>query len=425
MDCGDAVQAQILVAGEPWTRDDAPARLVVAGDDVGLSLGGVCTPSGQVAVVWTVTTPGGTVLPLLPSPDAAAVTFFGANLDDYHVRAHVIDPVCPATALDLAIFAARTLGPQPLATNAASGGANDIRGLATGAGFLWVAAGDGAWRIASSPPRDSWQNVEAQFPAGDTLVSANLASVFYDDSSSSVFYGAASPEGNVTRVLLGQGSLQNVNVSQSAGGNVLARDFSRGSGPLHLATDKGVLEWASGGAFTNLQLGQTSLNAVAEAPGQPLWAGARTLFRLGGASPLTVDVFGGPDDRVRALAVDATAQQVWVGSDGNGLAPVVELTGAVGDVLSTSGPMGRRLPGNRVRAIVLEGRDVWMATDQGAARYKLDAQAIVSYKFSAPGAPLPAAQLDSAALAIDGSGPTRRVFVGTSVGVLVLETPNQ
>src|SRR5262249_30629941 len=138
----------------------------------------------------------------------------------------------------------------------------------------------------------------------------------------------AASQQNVSRVSVSNGAIQTANVSQNAGGSVKARAFSSAGGPVHLACDRGVLEWSAQipSAFVNRQtIGPSDdLFAVAETSGPLglLLAGGAGLERLAPPPAVARDIFLMGDDKIRALAMERTATDTiaWIGSDTFGLA---------------------------------------------------------------------------------------------------------
>jgi hypothetical protein len=413
-----SIAGEIRVNGIVWTSDTLPAAMRIVGDTISLDTSAVCTPSGQVALTWS-TNPAQTVFS--PSPNAASVLAYTTAPGDFHVTLRISDPGCTSAApLDVTVWALTALGPQPLATNPVGGATNTVNDVDTGGGMVWTATGNGGFTIELAPPRSQWVDLEAA--RGGTFVAGNLSTVFFDASNALVWFAANGAQSAVDNIGVTTGPVTAIDVSANAGHNLVVGGFSRGAGPVHLAADRGLMDWTSGTAFTNIrQVGNDNLSAVAELAGQPLWAGGSKLDDFSAIPPSGLSISGGNDDKIRALALDGT--HLWVGTDGQGLVRTDAATATIQETLTMMSAAPKNLPGNKIRDLAVDGQDIWIATDQGIARYKLDAGAVVSYKQSAPGMNITGPQLDTRGIAVDRSTGVRRVFAATAAGVLVLETP--
>ena len=415
------ITGEIRVNGTVWMSNTMPSVFRIVGDTISLDTSAVCTPSGQTAYTWSVSPQNRTSATITPSANAASVLLYATNPADYHVTLHIADPGCTsATPLDVTVWAFTALGPQAIATNTASPGSNTINDVSAGGGKLWTATADGAWRIDLAPPHTPWEDVSTVYSSGSGLVQANLVSVLFDAPDGIVWYAAAQMQADVNKIVVSSTAIDLVDVATNAGHNLVVAEFSKGAGTVHLASDRGIMDWDGTTAFVNIrQVATDSLSAIVELPSMPLWAGGQALDNFTAIPPSNVDVFAG-DDKIRALALDGT--HLWIGADGFGLARANPTTGAVDDTITMMTAPPKNLPGNKVRDLAVDGQDLWMATDQGIARYKLDASAVVAYTQLTGGAVLTGPQLDTRGIIVDRSTGVRRVFAGTAAGVLVLET---
>jgi len=406
-----------------WMSQTMPAYTVIVGDTVVLQARQVMPASATLS--WSLTPSNGTNGTIRP-PGSTLVVLYPTEPGDYHAHLTVTDPMS-GMFCEITNFAFRALGPQPLPNNAASAASNQVNDLSAGGQQLWTATGDRAWRIALDPGmRSGWQDVRTAFPQGVGFAMNNLGAVFYDGSDSAVWYAVNGPQPSVFKVDLTGANIDAVDIAGAAGGNAKANEFSRGGGPVHVATDHGLLQWSSGSSFTNRQfiMGMENLSTVTEVPATAVWAGGPSLQSFGGGSCTPCDVFPGGDDKIRALRFETGDNNIlWVGSDGFGLGKYNISMGTRVDTLTTQSAPPRQMPSDKIRAIVIDGLDVWLATDQGAARFKRDPGAVITYGLQAPGQPLAGPQLDTRALVVDYSTGPRRVFLGTAAGVLVLEVP--
>jgi hypothetical protein len=412
--------ADILVDNMVWTSDTIPRAIGNVGDSVALQAR-VCTRSGRGNVVWSfsaASAPGD--LRLGAGPTATA---FATAPGELHIHLHLVDPITGDT-FDRTVFAERALGPRFLAANTSSPGSRFINQLSAGANKLWVATNDGPWTVALAPPHTPWTDLRVSI--GSNFVGTGQAAVFFDNTDNLVWFGGKGLQLAVSKVRLNPPGVDRVDVSVAAGGGTSVRGFSSALGGLFLVCDRGVFAWASNGiGFVDPSFGMVNdSNLWALGAGlSTLWAGGHDLEGFSSNSQSAQDPFGSPDDRIRGVAVDPTnGAWVWLGSDGMGAGRFDTAAGTMEEQLTTQSA-AHPLPGDHVRDLALDDADVWIATDQGLARYKRDAIAVVDYRVSDGGTALTAAQLSTHAVVVDRSTGLRRVFVGTEDGVYVLEAP--
>src|SRR5262249_33926778 len=154
--------------------DTMPSARRIVGDTVSIDTSAVCTPSGQTAITWSVMPTGQTVIS--PSANASSILLYTTSPGDFHVTLRLEDPGgASAAPLDVTVWALTATGPQSIATNPAGGAANTVNGVATGAGKLWTATGNGGWTLELTPPRTAW--VDLEVVRTGTFITANLATV--------------------------------------------------------------------------------------------------------------------------------------------------------------------------------------------------------------------------------------------------------
>jgi ligand-binding sensor domain-containing protein len=163
----------------------------------------------------------------------------------------------------------------------------------------------------------------------------------------------------------------------------------------------------------------TEVFAVA-GDGARQWAGGHRLYDMAaGGNP--VDPFDdavGDDLTIRDLAVYAAAGELWLATDGNGVARVNLNSGALIDHFTAT---DTGLEGDKIRAIAVEqagpfAGDVWAATDKGVARFKRDRGVWLTYGNSQG----LQGRLDVNGIAIDADGGRRGVWAGSKGGLVYL-----
>jgi hypothetical protein len=355
LDCPEPLRARLLV-NEIVAGTIDPITSVFIGDTVQLAAYGSCSQRGTVNYEWTFDNEQ-LALSASPGADREALTVFAELPGTYTITLTVED--------DLEIAQPITVHLEVIGWIRAASDL-DVRDLAIGGGAVWIATNAGPRFIDLDEPSKGAQNVN-DFPPGGTIPQ-DLDAVMFHPATGQVWFGPRNPAGEVWRVTPSAGltSFARDRIALSAGvASAGVNDLSAQGAGVSVATDSGAaVSPTSNGPFDE-PLVTEDVDAVGENQDGG-WAGRDSLFNL--ADPATpLKPFNGGNNQISGLAGDAA--RLWVASDGQGVA---RLEGA--DVaVFTPENTANKLPSDRVRAIAVdEDRDVWVATQSGAARYKRD-----------------------------------------------------
>lgn len=355
LDCPEPLRARLLVNGIVAGTID-PITSVLIGDTVNLAAYGSCSQRGTVRYEWTF---DDEQLALSASPTASSeeLTVFAELPGTYTITLTVEDDLEIAQPISVQLDVIGWM-------RAASG--IDVRDLAVGGGAIWIATNSGPRFIDLADPGKGAQNVN-DFPPGGAIPT-DLEAVLFHPTSGQVWFGPRNPGGEVWRVTPSAGLTSfarlAIPLSTELGGTGVKDISAQGAG-ISVATDAGAaISPTSDGPF-NAPILTVDVDAVGENQDGG-WAGRDSLFSLSDpATPLTP--FGSGNNQISGLAGDAS--RLWIASDGQGVA---RLDGDVVEVFTPENTAAK-LPTDRVRAVAVDDdRDIWVATQSGAARYKRD-----------------------------------------------------
>ncbi|MFA5032839.1 MAG: hypothetical protein WC614_07455 [bacterium] len=155
--------------------------------------------------------------------------------------------------------------------------------------------------------------------------------------------------------------------------------------------------------WTSYNYGGKNIRAIADS-GNELWIG--TVGGLVKMNKTTGEMMfynisnsGLPDNRVRALAIEGTTGDIWIGTEGGGLAKFDRTNWTV---LNTS---NSGLSSNKVDALVMEESNIWICTLDNGGLVKFDGTNWTVYDTSNSGLP--------SALAVEGNN----IWIGILQGV--------
>ncbi len=401
--CEETVLAKISVNGN---ATGSPLARVLVGDTVTLSAEGSCsTAPGAMTYEWQISPIDGTRETADPTLLSQTLTVYPVSAEQYTVSLTVRDSQGRTSTVQVFGFEAhgwQQIGGIP---------SNQIYGLDVGPTDLFIAGLGGAFRVPLDSPTGGFINMDNE-SVGDALVT-NLGQVHWDEGSKLVWFSSRTARNDmwkITRELPYTASL--VAYNTPLGGSATARDISGLTVGVEIATNRGTAETTDTINFTKTFDGD--LHAVARGAGQR-WAAGRKLYDIdnGGAE---LDPFATGDNKIRRMLVDTVNDELWLATDNNGVAHVVNSTGALIQVYASS---GSNLPDNRVRDIAIEttgafAGDIWVATANGIARYKRDRGVWVSMGVSHG----LSGRTDVHAIAIDENAGRRRIYAGTTGGLV-------
>jgi hypothetical protein len=397
--CPEAIRAQLAVNGVTSADGGEPFVTVLVGDSVELSAAGSCAMSGAVEIDWAIA--GGAGIEGTAAPDLASrvVDVYPLVPGDYTVTLTVSAGAASAEPIEALAF--RAVG------WAVSEEALDIRDVATTTGALWVAASAGAFRLPLGNVLGAPQAVD-DLAGGDDDIPNDLSATT-DGPGGLVWFGHKPNDSLVWRLDVDNGRVTAIDFTPDFQASEV-NDIGRGATGVVIATRDGVSAAPDNQTF-EAPLIEASTFAVARGP-SGVWAGGARLYRLPAATEF--DLFGVEDNKIRALVEGGGA--VWAGSDDQGVAVFDPASMTITAVYTAEDG----LPSDKIRSIAVDvDGDVWVATDKGVGRYKMDRQAwvVMAADSGLAGA------TDVAALLAIGNGGTRRIIAGTKQGVAVLALP--
>lgn len=402
-----SVTARIEVDGTPHASGSTPAEAVMVGDTVALSSQGSCGP-GALTYAWQVSPIEGIRDTILPADDAGAITVYATLPDAYSVTLTVRDAGGATDAATIYAFDAIGFATVP-------GVPSKVRDVDVGDDRLWIATETGAVRVplgALAPVT----SIDAE--AGGAALPAKTGAVLWDDARSALWVGAFDPAAGVWRVdyaaaptatLIGYDAL----LGAAAKTFDLAIVREDAADTIAAATDRGTAFNPGGDAFETRFVTMPLRTTGVTQAGDTTWVLGDALHDLD--APATFPVIAGGEPT--GLAADLDGEGVWVGNEMMGAAHVTR-AGAGVDVTLVSG-----LATDKVRAFAVEpdGRaagDVWVATQKGLARWKLDREVWVLYGNNQG----LTGHLDLRAVAV-ASGSARAVYAGGAAGAVYAAPP--
>ena len=343
--CPAELHAEISIGGQ---SPGSEPLSVLLGDTVELSAAGSCSRRGSLRFEWQLDE--ALVATAQPGLDGETLTVFPAVPGDYEVTLIVSDAEGSAEPITAAgIRAPAWVGAIDQA---------DVRDVAASGGRIWMATGDGPFFIDLAEPEAGVQELNPI--AGGFDISTDLSAV-YSDGGDLVWFGRKSATSQVWRLLRAANTIEVVAFPLESA-LVEVRDITALGAGIMVATRDGVLA-----APDNQTLGAPSpasdvFAATENAAGG--WAGGDDLLRVPDGAPFSPFVDG--NNKIRALAGDA--EEVWVGSDDQGIA-LFDSADSTAQVFTLEQD---GLPSDKIRGLAIDGADVWAATDKGVARYKRD-----------------------------------------------------
>jgi hypothetical protein len=361
--CDEPIHAEFTINGMPAVGA-GPIATVLIGDTVRLDATGSCSQRGEVRYLWEFG--GGELLESAePGDRSQRLTVYPSLPGDFDITLTVSDD--EGSADPVTVSGIRSIGWTELASGI------DVRDLAVGRGAVWIASNQGPRFIDLADVSAGVQDVNAN--ADGEQIPGDLNAVAFSPVTGQVWFGSQGQFGAIWRVSVPSLSARFTTALVSLPTELASarvRDISPQGQGVSIATDGGVAVSPLGGPFDPPTF-TGSFHAVAEnlAGG---WAGGDDgVFRLSTPDLPPLEPFPG-ENKIRALAGDA--DNLWAGSDGNGVARIG--SDDMADLFSPANT-DQELPSDQARAIAVDdARDAWVATQNGVGRYKRDLQTWVA-----------------------------------------------
>jgi hypothetical protein len=422
-ECEGALRLELRIGGVAVT-DEEPGPYVEAllGDVVEISAAGSCGGEGALTYEWAITPDDGILATAAPELTDGTTTFtvYPTAAGDYTVALTVRD--ADGMSVDTTALAIRAHAWQA-ATVPPALNMGEVRDLSVGGGNLWIAAGGGPFLLPLAGAPDAFAEVNE---TGSTVPN-DLSAVLFDDRTDFLWFGRAADEGGAWRVdTTTTPTPQSVQIpwddSDAINETAQALDIvTSGSDTIIVATSRGITAVDGNEPSFDGQTQPEGQNpaALATGSGRQL-AGARQIYDLASGEQFDSGA-GGSDNRIRAMAIDTPSEDLWVGTDGNGVASF-DLRTNMPIAVYTESDSG--LGSNAIRALLVEAEgpyagDVWAATDSGVSRY-IRARQTWFHMNEAHGL---SGHLDLTALAIDTDQDRRVIYGGSAAGVVHIRKP--
>ncbi len=393
-----------------------PLAEVLVGDLITFTANVDCAGGAPVTYRWAIQPDDGISDTFLPDLASAVVSFYARKKQTYSISLQVTAGEAQAGDIELAQshdwLVIDGLTPP------------EIRGLATGAGSLWIAGSGGAYRLPLVT-HNGFVLLNDEL-TGDAI-DDDLSEVLFDPSAPRLWFGKASDSDGVWRVDVGAGAPQSAKVlyngADALNSSASVRDFVVEGSGVAVTTSKGITVATDGQTFIGLDKPDNkNPQALASGAGRR-WSGANRLYDRDAGNQI-LDPFAGTtntDSKIRTLAIDEAENELWAGSDDNGVARFNQQTDQSVNVFTVA---NSDLGSDRIRDLVVErtgpsAGDVWAATDQGVSRY-LRSRGVWVHMNAEHGL---SGHLDVRALAIDDEGGQRTIYAGTTTGLVYIRVP--
>lgn len=346
--CAEPILTQMLVGGRSPEDGADPIATVILGDTVVMSAAGSCTNRGTLSYDWQL---GGALEATAdPGTTSEGLTIYATETGDFPITLTLSDDVGsddPIT-VNLRVLSWVRVAPEL-----------DVRDVAVGAGRIWIASSAGPRFVDLSNLGAGARDLDDEADGVD--LPADLSAVFFDADDGLVWFGRRSDDDNAYRLDLDSFAFVTVAFPPPPFPQTVVRDITSQGDGVMFATEDGVAIAPDNETFA-APIDAENRAAVGDNQAGG-WAGSNALIRLSDDEEFTP--FGGGDNRILAIAGDDDL--LWIGGDDKGAARMnADLSF---DVFRT----GEGLPSNRVRGLAVDrDRDVWAATQAGAARYKSD-----------------------------------------------------
>lgn len=420
--CDSDVTVQLSIGGV--SEEPTPGQPYVhalLGDVVELSARGSCVREGPLVYEWQVSPIDETRTTAEPSLQSEVITIVPVLAEEYAVTLRVSGGSASAqkTVLGISAYGWQRRG--------GSLDEPDVRALATGAEHLWLAHEGGAHALAldDGSPGDEFVDLAAE-STGEPIPE-NLGSAYYSDETGLLWLASDESTDRVLQVAFDVAEPAVVAVaidgSGELGGPARVFAISGRNRSVAVATDRGLAHSQNGNAFNNVFRPDGGGALYATVGGTRGYTGGPSVFDLSamGAPFDPFDGAVGSDIAVRALAVDAERQELWIATSGHGIARV-DNSGPL-SVIAIYDTANGQLESDEVRALAIEQQglyagDVWAATDRGIARYVRTRDRWLQM------GNLQGLQerLDVQALAIDEQAGRRAIYAGSNRGLVSLQS---
>jgi hypothetical protein len=393
-ECPEVLHAELRVGGVAAPGTGEPLVTVLLGDTVELSAAGSCSRRSALRYSWEVGDDlAGTASPAL---DLESLTVFPRQIGQYPVTLTVSDD--EESAEPITVVGIEAVGWQFVEDL-------DVRDLAIGAGRIWIASRDGPRFLDLADLGAGAQDVNG--PASGDAIPDDLRAVHFAADTGLVWFARQPRSNAVWRLNTSTMTIALIALPPGTP-ETEVRDISSQGGGVSLATSDGVILSVDNQVLAEpIAVGSRTAVGTNAIGG---WAGAADLVRL--TDQMVFHPFGPDDNKIQGLAGDE--DRVWACSDERGVARI-DSSGQADVFTEASG-----LPSNRARAVAVDAaHDAWVATQEGAARYKRDRAAWVA--MGAEQGLEDTTDLRAVAAATDGAG---RIFaVAAGNGIAVLRSP--
>jgi frataxin-like iron-binding protein CyaY len=409
------IDGTLVTEGQP-----GPVVEVLLGDLVTISAAGSCGGDGALSYEWAIMPDDGILATVAPALAEGPETFtlYPTIAGDYTVELTVRDSTGVSAGRSVLAIRAHAWQVAPVEPALNMG---EVRDLAVGGGNLWIASLGGPFKLPLAGPPDAFARVDVN---GST-VPTDLSAVFFDGGTNYLWFGRAVDEDGPWRLDTTVPPPQSVQITwdhlDALDDTAQAFDIASFEGTIIVATSKGITAKDPSDALFNGQTQPDGQNptALAFGDGRQL-AGSRLIYDLQSGQQFDSGA-GGTDNRIRTMAIDESNQDLWVGTDSNGVASF-DLRDNVPIAVYTATNSG--LGSNIVRRVVVEAGgpyagDVWAATDAGVSRFIRQRNAWIHMNDSHG----LAGHLDLNTLVIDTDQGRRVIYGGSAAGVVYLRKP--
>ncbi len=423
--CGGALlSAAVSVDGVDVALDDqAPHAQVLVGDLITLSAAGSCSTDGTFNYSWAITPADGIASTIEPNPTEETITLYAAEVENYQISLTLSNRGGNKVSREVTVEVRGWQRIDGLETDDPTNA--DVEALAVGGGYVWIGTELEAHRLALPGTPNQFELLNDLLGPDDPVIDPDQATMFFDSDSEFLWIGGRNDAQGPWRIDTSADPIAIAQIDFTApealGTVAKARSFAPGPSGIAMATDEGVTVALDNLTFLGAeQPDNKKPQALASGDGRR-WAGSNHLYDLDNPGPLLDVLADEGDDRIRALAIDEVAGVLWVGTADLGVASFsheTETTIATYDVANGA------LPSDRIRAILVEPAgphqgDVWVATDNGVARYLSrrdtwiqlgDAHGLLDRD-------------DLEALAIDVRDDARTIYAGSRNGLVYIHEP--
>ena len=408
-DCPQAISVALAINGQPVDLDgDRTPPRVLVGDTVSLSAAGSCVRTGDLAVSWEFDEP------LLETASAALdsseISVFPLDSGPHDVELTVRDGSGDEREIELVAFEA--VGWVRLDYFGDTNNNEHVRGMATDGTTLYMSTDRGLFTAPLTAPIGSpYQTIDGSI-AGDPI-DDTVEALHHDAAGNLLWVGTKSSSATaVWRIELAAAPPQSTRFALPLASKV--DDFATTAGSVWIASSNALYASFAGQPVNELVSGEFA--AVLATVSDDIWAGTKDELLSLDATVMPVDVFPDNEDKISSLVADGG--QLWIASDGQGVARFDPDSAMITPYTDREG-----LPNNRVRALAIETEgpfagDIWAATNGGIARFKKDRGLWITVDRNGS-----SGRNDVRSITARNTEAGRVIYAGSSSGLIYLGTP--